>query len=63
MEKYGLVIPEHPENPTSDYVALERFNNLKEAERAFDACTIERKTLVRYDQIGPFMFIGTPIRE
>ena len=59
MEKYGLVVP----TDTGDYVAIERYNDLAEAENAFESCQLSGKALVRYDQIGPWSYIGVTIKE
>lgn len=60
MEKYGVIVPT---STYGEYTALERFNDLEDAEMAFEKCTIPGKALVRYDQIGPWSYIGTTIKE
>ena len=60
MEKYGLVIPS---DTAGDYVAIERYNDLTEAENAFNLCQTPGKALVRYDQVGPWSYIGVTIKE
>lgn len=60
MEKYGLVIPADTQG---DYTAIGRYNDLIEAEEAFNACQTPGKALVRYDRIGPCSWIGVTIKE
>lgn len=60
MEKYGIAVPA---DAFGEYTNYGRYVTLEEAEQAFEECPVAGKALVRYDQVGPFSWIGVTIKE